>query len=179
MRYLLDSGIVIALQRVGHLGALSNISTKLPLLIVEEAYDEIVEPRGGRYVTESKQAQSTLDGCATTVTIDPTGEAAVRLSALRSRKSKGTVAGLGEAASIAWAFDQNDCVFVTEDVAATFLALDELRGRVITFFSFLRVAVDAGGLDVAAARAIGEATPTAQGVQRAPPSWWSTWVGDR
>jgi hypothetical protein len=107
MRYLLDSGIVIALQRVGHLGALSNISTKLPLLIVEEAYDEVVEPRGGKYVTESKQAQSTLDGCATTVTIDPTGEAAVRLSALRSRKSKGTVAGLGEAASIAWAFDQN------------------------------------------------------------------------
>lgn len=178
-RYLLDAGILIGLQKIGHLDALASIATKVTLVIVEEVYDELTEPRGGKHRTEAGLAKVALDLHTTQVSIDPMGAAGRRLDALRARKRKATAADLGEDASVAWAFDQKDCVLVTRDFAGAFLALDELRGRAMTFFHFIYDVVDAGALPIAKAREIGAATPVTPGVTLTPPLWWKEWLADR
>ena len=178
-RYVLDAGVVIALQRTGHLDALASIATRFTLLVIEEVYDEVADPFGGKYAAEAAQAKAALDVHANVVSIDPTSDAGRRLDALRARKKKSTKADLGEAASIAWAFENADAVFVTRDYLASFLALDELHGRVTTFFQFLREAVEAGGLEPAKARLIATAASITDGVRAIPPLWWDAWLAGK
>lgn len=180
-RYLLDANVIIPLQRTGHLDALVSIGACLDLLLVEEAYDEVTDPRGGKHTTEASSARAVLDANAMIICLDPASAAATRLDALRSRSKKRTKANLGETASIAWAFDQEDkVVLVTRDVAAAFLALDELpKTRVITFFRFLRDAVEADALSTDRARAIAIAATITNGVTATPPLWWDDWLSRR
>jgi predicted nucleic acid-binding protein len=175
MRYLLDAGIVIALQRTKALNILAAVGVKIELLIVEEVYDEVVDPRGGKYSIEAKDARAVLDSHVKLVTIDPTSKAAMCLDALRSRKRKPTRTDLGEAASISWAVEHRDCTFVTRDAAAAYLALEELMGRVMSFFSFLRMTVDETALDATVVRDIGDVAPNTMGVRCVPPLWWNEW----
>ena len=176
---LLDAGVVIVLQRTGHLDALASIAAQFKLLVVEEVYDEVTNPPGGKYANEAAQAKAALDVHTESVSLDPTSDAARRLDALRSRKKKITKADLGEAASVAWLLDHADTTFVTRDAAASFLALDELQSRVTTFFQFLRDAVDAGTLDAEKARLVATAAPITDGVRAVPPLWWDAWIAGK
>ena len=175
---LIDAGFIIALQRVSHLDALQGLSARFSLVMVEEAYDEVTEPRSGKHATEARQAAIALEAVSVQ-SIDPESQAAARLHALRTRRAKVTRADLGEDASIAWAADHPTFVFVTRDRGAAFLALNELRGRTMTLFHFLREAVEVGALEPARARAMADAISTTKGVSAVPPLWWQGWLDER
>ncbi|MCC6667713.1 MAG: hypothetical protein IT375_28465 [Polyangiaceae bacterium] len=175
-RYLLDANAVIPLQRTGQLDALVAIGAKLQLLVVEEVYDELCEPRGGKLSREAAEMRRALDGNVTLASIEPESAASARFDALKARKRGGIKSNLGEAASVAWAADHDDVVFVTRDAAAAFLALNELGSRVTTFFQLIREAVELGALAPSKARLIGDTCSVTSGVEADPPLWWNEWL---
>lgn len=85
-RYLLDANAVIPLQRTGQLDALVAIGAKLQLLVVEEVYDELCEPRGGKLSREAAEMRRALDGNVTLASIEPESAASARFDALKARK---------------------------------------------------------------------------------------------
>lgn len=169
----MDAGILIALQRTGYLRVLKDITALFTALVVEEVYDELVEPRNGRHQNRSEEARRELEHVEV-VSIVPGTQRAETLDALRARKSS-VRADLGECASIAWALHDDDSVFVTRDRAAAYLALEELHGRARSFFSFLRSAAETGAIDRACAKAIGDLAQQ-PGVGETPPVWWDAWT---
>ena len=176
--YLLDAGVVISLQRTGHLDVLASLGSHADLALVEEVYDELVRPRSGKYPRAASEAKAVLDAHVTVVSIDVGSDAAERLLALRARRTSAR-ADLGESASIAWAVDHAEYIFVTRDAAASYLALEELQGRTRSFYHFLREAVELAALDRVTAKAIADAAEQSPGVNAAPPLWWTDWVSGR
>ncbi len=174
-RYLLDAGVVIALQRTGHLDALASLGVRCDMTLVEEVYDELVRPACGKHSLAASAARAVLDAQVSVVSIDVGTEAANRLLALRARRTS-VKADLGESASIAWAAEHEDYVFVTRDAAASYVALEELRGRVRSFYYFLREAVEFAAFDRVTAKAIADAAQVTPGVLATPPLWWTDWV---
>lgn len=130
--YVLDTGVLVALQRAGHLSALVDISERVTLVVLEEVRDELIEGAKPKHAKAAEQARITLEGSQIRVeVIDITEPAAARLAALRAGKTSDS--DLGEAASIAWAASRPDAMFVTRDGQAALLGLEELRGRVMGF----------------------------------------------
>ncbi len=54
--YVLDTGVVVGLQKSGHLGVLANAAKAVRLVLVEDVYDEVIAPRGGKRAVEAKEA---------------------------------------------------------------------------------------------------------------------------
>ncbi|WP_437835482.1 hypothetical protein [Sorangium sp. So ce1153] len=173
--YVLDTGVLIALQRAGHLSILVDVSERVPLVVLEEVRDELIVDAGPRHARAAEQARITLEGSQIRVeAIAIADPAAARLQALRAGKT--SASDLGEAASIAWAGSRPEASFVTRDGQAALQGLEELRGRAMGFFQFLAELVDLGVLDVSVAAQAAEDTVKASGVTARAPLWWSDWV---
>jgi predicted nucleic acid-binding protein len=172
--YVLDAGILIALQRAGHLSAIVEVSEKVTLVLLEEVYDELV--RGpSNHAKAAEQARSTLAQSRVGVmSIDHRDPAAAKLAAMRSGKT--STADLGEAASIAWATERASAVFVTADAKAALRGLEELRGRAIGFFQFLAEIMDLGGMDATLAAQIADDLRPSGLASVREPLWWRDWA---
>jgi hypothetical protein len=172
--YVLDTGIAIALQRAGHLSVLGEVSTKTPLIFLEEVVDELTDVPS----KHAKRAQEIQGLLATSSirqeSIDASDPAGIRLGALRAGKTSG--ADVGEAASIAWAADKTDAIFVTRDEHAALRGLEELRGRTVGFFGWIAELVEIKALDASVARQIGDDVLAAPGVCARQPLWWRDWL---
>jgi hypothetical protein len=174
-RYLLDTGIVLIFQKTGHLEALTLATRTVNILLVEEVYDEVTEPRNDKHKEAASAAKTTLDDSdAEVVSILLGSPVADTYSALRGGKQSAT-ANVGESASIAYAAHNRDVVFVTNDRAASFLALRELRGRTMTFHT-LTVLVDDRAMVRHRAKEVVDAIPGVKDLWAVRPLWWDDWV---
>jgi hypothetical protein len=177
--YLLDTGIVLGFQKSGHLEALTEASGRVRIAIVEEVYDEITDPRGGKHAVAACQAKRAIDGSGIELRSIPVGSpAASTFSLLRIGKTSPT-ADLGEAASIAVAVHDGSVTFVTNDAAASLRALQELRGRTLSFHPFLGILAEGGGLPATRAGAIAQAIRGLGDWRASHPLWWDAWLADR
>ncbi|HEX2569890.1 MAG TPA: hypothetical protein VH877_10075 [Polyangia bacterium] len=63
MSYLLDTQIVVGFQRAGRLQTLTDASAIVPLVLVEEVYDELTDPVSKKPDTlqRGRQAQTAID----------------------------------------------------------------------------------------------------------------------
>ena len=59
--YVLDTGVVVGLQKSGHLGVLANAARAVRIVLVEDVYDELTAPRGGKRAVEAKDAKALID----------------------------------------------------------------------------------------------------------------------
>ncbi|WP_437944908.1 hypothetical protein WME98_28435 [Sorangium sp. So ce296] len=172
---MLDTGVLVALQRAGHLSILVDISERVTLVMLEEVRDELIVDAKPKHAKAAEQARITLEGSRIRVEeIQIADPAAARLQALRAGKT--SASDLGEAASIAWAMSRPEASFVTRDGQAALLGLEELRGRAMGFFQFLAELVDLGALDVSVAGQVAEDTVKASGVTARVPLWWPDWI---
>jgi hypothetical protein len=177
--YLLDTGIVLGFQKSGHLDALTDSARVLPIGLVEEVYDEITDPRGDRHKKAAAEAQTAIDGSRIEVRSIALGSAAAQtMGTLRLGKTSRT-ADLGEAASIAVAAHDPVLTFVTNDAAASLRALQELRGRTLSFHPFLALVVEAGGLSSERAAHIAKAIQALSDWRATHPHWWERWLDTR
>jgi predicted nucleic acid-binding protein len=173
--YLLDTGIVFGFLKPGHLGVLVSASNVVPLAIVEEVYDEVTDPRNGKHAMSAKQAKASIDASAIHVESIMLGSAAAdTLTAIRSGRTSSS--DVGEAASIALAVHDERYVFVTNDAAATKRALQELRGRTMTFHPFLRELVSRGALPSNQAAKLAVDIKSLKDWTAIEPVWWATWL---
>jgi predicted nucleic acid-binding protein len=174
MRALLDSGIIVALQRTDQLALLTSIARVLPLLVVEEVFDELTDPREGRHATGAAEARAAMEGSVHVVSIQLGSAAATLMDGLlRGRKRNA-----GECASVAWAAQEEhvDVTFVLRDGRFAYTALEELRGRVQGLHGFLRTTVERGAFPAATAGALAAAAAHTPGVELLPPLWWDDWL---
>lgn len=175
--YVLDTGIVCALQRAGHLSVLGSLSEKATLVLLEEVVDELVDvPPKHAKLAEQVRGLLRSSGIRQE-SIDAGSPGAVRLSTLRAGKTSD--ADMGEAASIAWAAEELDAVFVTRDQEAALRGLEELRGRTLGLFGWIAELVEGAILDGSVARQIGEDVVTAPFVSARPPLWWREWLDNQ
>jgi hypothetical protein len=98
--HLLDTGIVLAFQKSGHLDALTDASSASAIAIVEEVYDEITDPRGGRHAAAAADARILIDGSKIQVVSVALGSIeAATLTVFRTGKSSAS-SDRGEAAFV-------------------------------------------------------------------------------
>ena len=155
--YLLDTGIVLGFQKGGHLEALITAAAVVSIVLVEEVYDELTEPRNGRHEEAAARAKTALDASRITVRSIRTGsDAAATFAALRTGKKSAT-ADLGETGCIALAAHDPSLTFITNDAAASLRSLQELRGRTMSFHPFVAAVVESGALSPAAAASVATA----------------------
>jgi hypothetical protein len=176
--YLLDTGIVLGFQKCGHLDALTGAAGLVSLTLVEEVFDEITDPRGGKHAAEANAAKSLFAESKLGIRGIPIGSpAAATLWAIR--RGKTSTADLGEAASIALALHDRDLTFVTNDAAASLKSLTELRGRTLSFHPFLAALVEAGAVGVERSDEIAGAIRGLRDWGAVEPTWWSSWLTDQ
>lgn len=170
--YVLDACIVIAFQKTGHLPVLIDLSEQVKLVIVEEVQDELVN-KASRH--DAEQWRSVLVNSKIGVeSIDASDPAASVLAIFRTGKANDK--DKGEAASIAWAVDKPDAIFISRDAGAAFHALDELRGRAMSFFQFLAELVELQALDPSVAAQVADDAARTPNVMARPPHWWPDFV---
>lgn len=174
--FLLDTGIVLGFQKSKHLDALVAASTRVSIAFVEEVYDEITDPRGGKHAAAAEQAKVAIDGSRIAVrSIAVDSPEAATFAALRRGKSSPT-ADLGEAASIALSAHDTGITFVTNDAAASLRALQELRGRTLSFHPFLALLVERGAIHVHTAAVLATGIRTLGDWRASHPLWWDSWL---
>jgi hypothetical protein len=173
--YLLDTGIVLGFQKCGHLDALADAASSVAVALVEEVYDEITDPRGGKHVDAASKARRVIDASKISLCSIPLGSTEARtFSAIR--RGRTSSADLGEAASIAVAVHGPSYVFVTNDGAASLRSLQELRGRTMSFHPFLRVLADAGAIGPERSDEIATAIQGLRDWGATQPTWWGQWL---
>jgi len=170
---LLDTGVVIMLQRIGHLDRLAELAKVFDLSVVEEVFDELTRPRNGKHAELAKAAQLAL-AAVSKVSLDVGSVAAAALPKLLGQPRE---ISRQDAVSMAWIlYEGTSHTFVTRDALCAYRALEELQGRrVLGVFAFLREAVEAGALTRMAVQQIAEAAVSTNGVRERLPSWWTTW----
>lgn len=171
-RFLLDAKVPIAFQRAGILDRLAVMAGTGRLHVVEEVWEEIVEKN-----LESEDARSRDQARHAKRVLEPSGlvrelilagsPASAMLVALKGDAEATT--HLGERASIALARDRDDLIFVTHDVKAAFVALNELGGRVILIPELVRRCNDVMKLGVCELRAL------ELHLNQLLPTWWTSW----
>ncbi len=176
--YALDAGVVIALQRAQRLNALGAAASRVPIVIVEEVRDELIDvpPKHAHFASEVRQALLS-PGLVRVESIALGDPAAAVLGTLRRGRTAST--DLGEAASIAWASRRPDAVLVLRDGHAAMLAVEELRGRVLGLFGFLMVLVDVGVVDRSQMAELATALAQAPDVKARIPTWWAAVASER
>jgi hypothetical protein len=174
--YVLDTGVVVGLQKSGHLGVLANAAKAVRLVLVEDVYDELIAPRGGKRAVEAKEAKTLIDASdvqkESILIGSPMADA---YESLRTGKTSPT-ADVGEAASIAYAIHHPEAVFVANDRAAALRGLQELRGRTMSFHPFLRVLVDSRGVTRREAEQLGKDIRKLSDWSAPEPLWWFDWA---
>jgi hypothetical protein len=177
--YLLDTGIVLGFQKASQLDALTDAAAHVPIAIVEEVYDEVTEPRGGKHAALASLAKRAIDGSNIELRSIAVGSPeSATFGAFRAGKSSPT-ADLGEAASIALAAHDGSLTFVTNDAAASLRALQELRGRTLSFHPFLAILVERVGLSAARAGALATTIRGLGDWRATHPLWWDAWLASR
>lgn len=180
MKYILDANILTRFQDAGQLAALCRAASSVPLLIVEEVYDELTLQRPGdkaEILRKKRAAQNILDASAKSFLVRgivPDSPAHHMLLALRSGRT--SERDIGEAASVALACEDPSLVFVCGDKNATLSALNELHSageRVLRPHVFLRRLLESGALHPDEALACSECF----GNYGIKPSWWARWLG--
>jgi hypothetical protein len=175
--YLLDTGIVVGFQKAGHLDALVQAASRVSLAIVEEVYDEIVTDammtKHRAAATEAKELIGTSRMVVRSLKLASV-EAATH-AAIRAGKTSAT-ADIGESASIALAAHDGDVIFVTNDAAASLLALQELRGRTMSFHPFLAMLVDSAAMAADKCATIAADIQKARDWRVKEPAWWVEWL---
>lgn len=174
--FLPDAGILIRVQRAGHLPALAAAAATAPMALAQEVYDELTKPRQGKHALLAKQAKQILDGSQIQLRSVQLGSpAATSFTRLRGNKTN-VVADRGECASVALAIHDPTLRFVTIDRSMTFTALNELPGRVLTLHRFLRELVEGTHLARQAARDIADTVRPQGGMHAPEPEWWAAWI---
>ncbi len=174
--YVLDTGVVVGLQKSGHLGVLAKAARAVRIVLVEDVYDEVTAPRGGKRAVEAKEAKTLIDASDVKTESIPMGSPmADAYEALRAGKSSPT-ADVGEAASIAYAIHHPVAVFVANDRAAALRGLQELRGRTMSFHPFLRELVDSRSVTRREAEQIGKDIRKLNDWNAPEPLWWFDWA---
>lgn len=169
--FVLDTGVVLGFQKAAQLAVLVQASQKVPLILIEEMYDEIVRPRNNKHSEQARQAKELFQASAfMVVSLDVDGSEAAILAKLRGGKA--SPSDMGEAASIAYAYSHEECIFVTNDAAAALQALTELRGRTMAFFPFVAELVRASAMDENDARRLSTTIPALRDWRATVPTWW-------
>lgn len=174
--YLLDTGIVLGFQKSGQLDALTDAAAHVSIAVVEEVYDEITDPRGGKHAASALKAKTAIDASNIKLRSIAVGSLeAATFGALRLGKTSPT-ADLGEAASIALAAHDDSLTFVTNDAAASLKALQELRGRTLSFHPFVAILVECGALTAGKAGVLATAVRGLGDWRARHPLWWDAWL---
>lgn len=172
--YLLDTCIVAAFQQAGEIEAFVEIATAVPIVLVEEVYDELTDPSRGK-PERAREAKASLDGVVTVIGIVVGAPAAQTLAQLR--KTRSSTKDLGEDASIALALHDDRLTFVTHEARAVFDAVESIAPRVLTLHPFLRHIVGHGAIDRSVACRISASILRAKKAEwRAPPAWCADWT---
>lgn len=174
-RYVLDACIVIAFQKSGHLPRLIDLSERVKLVVVEEVQDEILKKASRQ---DAQQCRNALNKSKIQLEGIDANDPAAKIFAI-FRGGKATDKDRGESASIAWAVDKPDAVFISRDAGAVFHALEELRGRVLSFFQFLAELVELGALDISVAAQVADDAGRTPHVMARLPHWWPEFVQSR
>lgn len=174
--FILDTGIVLGFQKANHLDALTEAAAHVPLIIVEEVYDELTDPRNGKHVDAASRARFAIDGSNIERRSIALGSIeAMTFASLRIGKKSAT-ADLGEAASIAVAAHDASLTFVSNDAAAALRGLQELRGRTLSFHPFVAILVERGALTMAKAGTLAAAIRSVSDWKATHPLWWDPWM---
>jgi len=167
---------MLGFQKARHLDALTEASAHVPLIMVEEVYDEVTDPRNGKHADAASRAKFAIDGSKINRRSIALGSIhATTFASLRTGKSSAT-ADLGEAASIALAAHDASLTFVSNDAAATLRGLQELRGRTLSFHPFVAVLVERGALTMAKAGTLATAIRALGDWKATHPLWWDNWL---
>jgi hypothetical protein len=174
--YLVDTGVVLGFQKAGHLDALADAGHGISLVLVEEVYDEVTDPRNDKHAVAARDAKRLIDASKVRVcSISLGSPAAATHSSIRAGKKSAT-ADLGESASIAFAVHNAGFTFVTNDAAASLRGLQGLRGRTLSFHPFLALLVESGALLRHRSEAIAIAIRKLSDWRAIQPVWWDDWV---
>jgi hypothetical protein len=163
-RYVIDTDVIIALRNAD---AASTLGTRgeLPLLVTDVVWDELRAP-GDAEARNEKYAQA-IAGKATQ--INPESPEAATFLGLQAALPKPE--GPGELSVIAYCHHHLDTTAVLMDKAALRRAVEELRGRVLSFQGFIGALMTDGLLDLPEANAI-VARYRKQYVHARVPVWW-------
>jgi hypothetical protein len=173
--YVLDACIVIAFQKTGHLPVLINLSERVKIVIIEEVQDELIH-KASRH--DAEQWRNVLVNSKIGLeSIDANDPAATILATFRTGKVNDK--DKGEAASIAWAVDKPGAMFISRDAGAAFHALEELRGRAMSFYQFLAELVELDAMDISVAAQVADDAARTPYVMARPPYWWPSFVLSR
>ncbi len=161
-RYVLDSDVTIALELVA---AGSNLGRRpLPVVVTDVVWDELHAP--GDPHNRARTFAQNIAGSVTELAPD-SAEAETFLSLQATPKTEGP----GEHSVIAYCYHHLDTIAVLQDKGALRRAIEELRGRILSFHGFLAALVAEGHIGWEEATVIA-ARYRRQYVQSRLPVWW-------
>jgi len=162
-RLVLDSDVIIALEQAGA-EIRSDVGRVLPLVVTDVVWDELEAPGDRQH-----RAQAFATAIAGHVTVlQANSPEAGTWAALQSDPR---TEGAGEHSVIAYCVHHPDSIGVFQDKAALRRAVEELRGRVLSFHGLIGELVDGGHLSWERARAVASRYRR-QFTHARPPLWW-------
>lgn len=168
-RYVVDSDILINIQKSGHAHSIAGLGP-LPVVITDMVWSELTvgATLNGAQMSTVSDAESMLKAIAHAPSIlSPESLEAETFADLQRPPE---TEGVGEHSVIAYTLHNPNDVAVLLDRKAMYRGVEELRGRVLSFFGFLDV-LRRKGLRGADAYAIGKWYVAGHKPAR-PPLWW-------
>jgi hypothetical protein len=163
IRFVLDSDVLIALEKAGsNLGLGSRGG--LPVIVTDVVWDELEAPGDNLH-----RAQGFARAIAGEITVleAESAEAATWVALQGSPRTEGA----GEHSVIAYCLHHPETIAVLQDKAALRRAVEELRGRVLSFHGFVGELVDRGHFSWDEARSVAARYRRKYSHARTP-VWW-------
>jgi len=163
IRFVLDTDVVIALEQAGSgLGLASRGA--LPVIVTDVVWDELEAP--GDAELRAQRFAKAIAGDVTALVAD-SPEAATLVALQVDPRTEGP----GEHSVIAYCHHHPNAIAVLQDKAAIRRAIEELRGRVLSFHGLVGELVDRGHVSWGEARAMASRYRRQYNHARIP-VWW-------